>query len=83
MFKQEYDLHARLTRARIAISDGRPEDGVEELRRAIFESAKLAPGEGRKNVEEILQFASENQIFEEVEHTLHDTPIRRHFFGES
>ena len=76
-----FNLNACLTRARIALQDGRVDEGVEELRRGIFESARIAPPEGRSQAEEILRFARENDNFSEVEESLDDEPLRRQLFG--
>ncbi|MCX6645589.1 MAG: hypothetical protein NTY09_04425 [bacterium] len=79
MLKKHFSINACLTKARLAIQDGRTDEGVEELRHAIFESAKLSRADGRTNVEGILKFAHENDVYEEVEMLL-DENLRRTFF---
>jgi len=71
----------RLLKARMAIDDGRTDEGIEELRRAIFDSVRLKPDLGRKNVERIIRFAKDNDLFEEVDGIFDDESLRRHFFG--
>lgn len=80
MLKTPFSINACLTRARLAIQDGLTDEGVEELRRAIYESAKLSRADGKKQVENILNFAHENDVLPEVELTL-DVPLKRMFFG--
>jgi hypothetical protein len=79
MLKKHFSINASLTKARLAIQDGRTDEGVEELRQAIFESAKLSRADGRTNVEGILKFAHENDVYDEVEMLL-DENLRRTFF---
>ncbi len=81
MGKPSPGLDARLTKARLAIQDGRIEEGVEELRRAIFDAAAMPPGEGRRQVEEILRFAKDNDTSTEVEEVFETESLRWHFFG--
>ena len=78
---QPFDLDECLLKARIALQDGRTEEGIEELRRGIFEAAKFSPIKGRRKVEKILTFAHDNEIFSEVETTFEDEPLRTYFFG--
>jgi hypothetical protein len=80
MLKKPFSINACLTRARLAIQDGLTDEGVEELRRGIYESAKLSRIDGKKQVETILNFAHENDVLPEVELTL-DEPLKRMFFG--
>lgn len=80
MLKKPFSINACLTRARLAIQDGLTDEGIEELRRAIYESAKLSCADGKKQVEAILNFAHENDVLPEVELTL-DEPLKRMFFG--
>ncbi len=80
MLKKPLSIDACLTRARLAIQDGRTDEGVEELRRGIYESAKLSRVDGKKQVETILNFAHENDVLPEVELTF-DEPLKRMFFG--
>lgn len=79
MLKKPFSISGCMTKARLAIQDGRMDDGIEELRRGIYESAKLSRPVGRKQVETILRFAHENEIYEEVEMLL-DEPLKRAFF---
>ncbi len=81
MLKPSSSLDSRLLKARMAIQDGRVADGVEELREAVLDAANLSPRMGRKNVEEILRFAKENDAIEEVEEIFESESIRRQFFG--
>lgn len=81
MKTQRFNLEACLAKAHMAIQDGRTDEGVEELRRGILEAAKLSPLKGRGQVERILSFASENEVFGEVEETLHEESLRRWLFG--
>jgi hypothetical protein len=80
MLKKPFSINACLTRARLAIQDGLTDEGIEELRRAIYESAKLSRVDGKNQVETILNFAHENDVLPEVELTL-DEPLKRMFFG--
>ncbi len=82
MSKQSFNLDACLLKARMAIQDGRIDEGIEELRQGIFEAARLSPEKGREQTEKILHFAHENEIFSEVESTLDTEPLRRHLFGK-
>ncbi len=79
--KPRFTLDACLTKARMALQNGRTDEGIEELRRGIFESARLDPAKGRRQVERILRFAEDNEVFAEVEETLHDDGLRRYLFG--
>jgi len=78
---QPFNLEERLTKARIAIQDGRTDEGIEELRRAILDAVHPGRTDGKQCVETILRFAHDNEIFEEVEETLHDDPLRQLIFG--
>ncbi|MCK4720744.1 hypothetical protein KAU08_08800 [bacterium] len=80
MLKKPFSINACLTRARLAIQGGLTDEGIEELRRAIYESAKLSRVDGKNQVETILNFAHENDVLPEVELTL-DEPLKRMFFG--
>ena len=80
MLKKPFSINACLTRARLAIQDGLTDEGIEELRRGIYESAKLSRVDGKNQVETILNFAHENDVLPEVELTL-DEPLKRMFFG--
>jgi len=77
-----FNLDECLLKARIALQDGKTDEGIEQLRRGIFEAAKLSPLKGRENVEQILHFAHENEVFGEVETTLENEPLRAYFFGD-
>ena len=81
MTRQRFNVDACLLKARMALQDGRIEEGVEELRRGIFASAGSAPAEGRSLAGKILHFARENDIFSEVEEALDDEPLKRYLFG--
>jgi hypothetical protein len=61
--------------------DGRRDEGVEELRRAILDAACLSPAEGQRQVREVLGFARDHDVFSEVEETFDSEPLRRRFFG--
>lgn len=78
---QPFNLDECLAKARIAIQDGRTDEGIEELRRAILDAGRPDRTDGRQCVETILRFAHDNEIFEEVEETLHDEPLRQSIFG--
>ena len=80
MVKLPFSFNACLTKARLAILDGRTDEGVEELRQGIFECAKLPSADNRRNVEGILRFAQENDVYEEVEMFL-DENMRRNLAG--
>ena len=75
------DLEARLLRARIMLEGGHRDEGVEEIRRAVYDAATLPAGEGRTRVEKILRFAKDNDTFEEVEDFLQDESLVKRFFG--
>jgi hypothetical protein len=75
------NLEARLTRARIMLQDGRRDEGVEEIRRAVYDATSLPPREGRTRVEEILRFAKDNDAFEEVEDFLESESLIQRFFA--
>ena len=79
---QPFNLDACLFKARLCIQDGRTDEGIEELRRGIFEAAKCTPNEGKESVQKILSFAQENEVFDEVETTLENDPLRKYFFGD-
>lgn len=81
MAGKESGLNEFMLRAKIAIEDGRTEEGIEELRRAIYESVKLSQPEGRNNVEQILKMAHEYDVFTEIEDSLQEGNLRKHFFG--
>ena len=75
------DLEARLLRARIMLESGHRDEGVEEIRLAVYDAATLPPVEGRTRVEKILRFAKDNDTFEEVEDFLQDESLVKRFFG--
>ena len=77
------DLNTRLARARQLIVSGRQDEGVEELRQAMFDAATLSPSKGRARVEEVLRFAMENDAFEDVEDILENESLVGHFFGHN
>lgn len=78
---RRFNLDECLAKARIAIQDGRTDEGIDELRRAILDSAHPGRKDGKRCVETILRFAHDHEIFEEVEETLHDEPLRQSIFG--
>ena len=82
MSEKKFGLYGYLLKARMAIIDGRHDEGVEELRQAIFGSLKLSPGEAKRNVEAILKFSNEHDVFDEVDSILGDGPLRDKFYGE-
>jgi len=64
------------------MAEGRHEEGVEELRKAIFDAVKMHPAAGKAQVEEILRFSKEHDAFEEIEEVLDQGSLRTYFFGE-
>ncbi|HEX9744021.1 MAG TPA: hypothetical protein VGB30_01205 [bacterium] len=74
-------FNSYLLKATLSIQDGRPDDGIDEMRKAIYESAKLPTDSGRKNIERILTLAHEYDVFEEVEDILEEGGMREKYFG--
>jgi len=68
-------------RARLMMSGGRRDEGLEELRQAVLDAAVLSPKEGRARVEEILRFSRDHDAFEDMEDTLENESLLEHFFG--
>ena len=79
---QPFNLDACLFKARLCIQDGRTDEGFEELRKGIFEAARCTPKDGKEHVQKILSFAHENEVFNEVELTLENDPLRNYFFKD-
>jgi hypothetical protein len=75
------DLNSRLTRARVLMASGRHDEGLEELRGAVFDATKEPLSKGRARVEEVLRFAKDNDAFEDVEDILENESLVGHFFG--
>ncbi len=82
MSNPKFDIDTCLLKARIAIQDGRTEEGIEELRRGIFSAAGDTNTSARSHIGKILDFAEGSDIYFEVEETLHEPNLHRQIFGD-
>lgn len=70
-----------MTRARSLIIGGSHDEGIEELRQALIDATRLSPHEGRAKAEQVLRFANEMGILEEIDDLMEQENLIGHFFG--